>query len=307
MVEWCFSTYKENKMKVRKAVIPAAGYGTRFLPATKSQPKEMLTVVDIPVIQYVVEEAVASGITDILMIVSRGKRAVEDHFDRCLELEDELEEKNKLAELEIVRRVSNLANIHFIRQKEMRGLGDAISLARHHIGNEPFAVLLGDTLLRSGNDTPVTKQLLDVYDRYHETVVALEEVPMERVSRYGVINGTPVTDDVMLIRDLVEKPKPEEAPSNLVIASRYVLTPEVFSHLDNVKPGKNGEIQITDALRAQAAQRAMYGLKFCGKRFDAGNKIDFLKTNITYALEREDLREPLAKFIIETAEQLKNK
>lgn len=294
-------------MNVRKAVIPAAGYGTRFLPATKSQPKEMLTVVDIPVIQYVVEEAVASGITDILMIVSRGKRAVEDHFDRCLELEDELEEKNKLAELEIVRRVSNLANIHFIRQKEMRGLGDAISLARHHIGNEPFAVLLGDTLLRSGNDTPVTKQLLDVYDRYHETVVALEEVPMERVSRYGVINGTPVTDDVMLVRDLVEKPKPEEAPSNLVIASRYVLTPEVFSHLDNVKPGKNGEIQITDALRAQAAQRAMYGLKFCGKRFDAGNKIDFLKTNITYALEREDLREPLAKFIIETAEQLKKK
>lgn len=294
-------------MNVRKAVIPAAGYGTRFLPATKSQPKEMLTVVDIPVIQYVVEEAVASGITDILMIVSRGKRAVEDHFDRCLELEDELEEKNKLAELEIVRRVSNLANIHFIRQKEMRGLGDAISLARHHIGNEPFAVLLGDTLLRSGNDTPVTKQLLDVYDRYHETVVALEEVPMERVSRYGVINGTPVTDEVMLIRDLVEKPKPEEAPSNLVIASRYVLTPEVFSHLDNVKPGKNGEIQITDALRAQAAQRAMYGLKFCGKRFDAGNKIDFLKTNITYALEREDLREPLAKFIIETAEQLKKK
>lgn len=294
-------------MNVRKAVIPAAGYGTRFLPATKSQPKEMLTVVDIPVIQYVVEEAVASGITDILMIVSRGKRAVEDHFDRCLELEDELEEKNKLAELEIVRRVSNLANIHFIRQKEMRGLGDAISLARHHIGNEPFAVLLGDTLLRSGNDTPVTKQLLDVYDRYHETVVALEEVPMERVSRYGVINGTPVTDEVMLIRDLVEKPKPEEAPSNLVIASRYILTPEVFSHLDNVKPGKNGEIQITDALRAQAAQRAMYGLKFCGKRFDAGNKIDFLKTNITYALEREDLREPLAKFIIETAEQLKNK
>lgn len=292
-------------MKVRKAVIPAAGYGTRFLPATKSQPKEMLTVVDIPVIQYVVEEAVASGITDILMIVSRGKRAVEDHFDRCLELEDELEEKNKMAELEIVRRISNLANIHFIRQKEMRGLGDAISLARHHIGNEPFAVLLGDTLLRSGNDTPVTKQLLDVFDRYHETVVALEEVSMDRVSRYGVIDGSPVTDNVMLIRDLVEKPKPEVAPSNLVIASRYILTPEVFSYLDNVKPGKNGEIQITDALRAQAAQRAMYGVKFCGKRFDAGNKIDFLKTNITYALEREDLREPLAKFIIETAEQLK--
>lgn len=292
-------------MKVRKAVIPAAGYGTRFLPATKSQPKEMLTVVDIPVIQYVVEEAVASGITDILMIVSRGKRAVEDHFDRCLELEDELEEKNKMAELEIVRRISNLANIHFIRQKEMRGLGDAISLARHHIGNEPFAVLLGDTLLRSGNDTPVTKQLLDVFDRYHETVVALEEVSMDRVSHYGVIDGSPVTDNVMLIRDLVEKPKPEVAPSNLVIASRYILTPEVFSYLDNVKPGKNGEIQITDALRAQAAQRAMYGVKFCGKRFDAGNKIDFLKTNITYALEREDLREPLAKFIIETAEQLK--
>ncbi len=291
-------------MKVRKAVIPAAGYGTRFLPATKSQPKEMLTVVDIPVIQYVVEEAVASGITDILMIISKGKRAVEDHFDRNLELEKELEEKGKFQELETIRNVSEIANIHFIRQKEMRGLGDAISLARHHIGNEPFAVLLGDTLMRSSNGVPVTRQLLDVYERYGETVVALEEVPVERVSRYGVVDGTPVTDDIVMIRDLVEKPKPEDAPSNLAVASRYVLTPEIFQHLDNVKPGKNGEIQITDALRMQAALRAMYGLKFAGRRFDAGNKLDFIKTNITYALEREDLHDKLAEFIIDTANSL---
>lgn len=292
-------------MKVRKAVIPAAGFGTRFLPATKSQPKEMLTIVDTPVIQYVVEEAVASGITDILIIISKGKRALEDHFDRSFELEAELEAKKKFEELAIIKRIANMADIHYVRQKEMNGLGDAISLARHHVGNEPFAVLLGDTLMQSTNGIPVTQQLLNVFDRYQESVVALEAVPKERVSRYGVIDGSAVTDDVMLITDLVEKPAPEDAPSNLVIASRYVLTPEIFDHLANVKPGKNGEIQLTDALKMQVTHRAMYGLKVAGRRHDAGNKLDFIKTNITYALERPDLHDKLASFIIETAEQLK--
>ncbi len=292
-------------MKVRKAVIPAAGFGTRFLPATKSQPKEMLTIVDTPVIQYVVEEAVAAGITDILIIISKGKRALEDHFDRSFELEAELNAKGKAAEVAAMRRIADMADIHYIRQKEMNGLGDAISLARHHVGGEPFAVLLGDTLMQPSNGVPVIRQLLDVFDRYQESVVALEAVPMERVSRYGVVDGTSVTDDVLLIRDLVEKPAPEEAPSNLVIASRYVLTPEIFDHLAAVKPGKNGEIQLTDAMRMQVTKRAMYGLKFAGRRHDAGNKLDFIKTNITYALERPDLHDALAAFIMETAEALK--
>lgn len=292
-------------MEVRKAVIPAAGFGTRFLPATKSQPKEMLTVVDTPVIQYVVEEAVASGITDILMIIGKGKRAIEEHFDRSFELEAELAAKKKEKELEAIRRISGLANIHFVWQKELRGLGDAVLHAKDHVGDEPFAVLLGDTLLQSSTDVPVTRQLMDVFDRYQESVVALEEVPMEKVSRYGVIDGTPMSDGVLLVRDFVEKPAPEEAPSNLVIASRYILTPEIFTHLAKVPPGKNGEIQLTDAMRMQVRQRAMYGLRFAGKRHDAGNKLDFLKTNILYALERSDLHDKLAQFIVETADRLR--
>jgi len=294
-------------MNVRKAVIPAAGFGTRFLPATKSQPKEMLTIVDTPVIQYVVEEAVAAGITDILIIISKGKHVLEDHFDRSFELEAELEAKRKFEALTWVRRIADMADIHYIRQKEMNGLGAAISLARHHVGNEPFAVLLGDTLLQSSNGVPVIGQLLDVFNRYQEAVVALEHVPLERVSRYGVVDGTAVTDDVLLIRDLVEKPEPEAAPSNLVIASRYVFTPEIFDHLLAIKPGKNGEIQLTDAMRLHVAQRPIYGLKFAGRRHDAGNKLDFIKTNITYALDRPDLHDALAAFIIETAETLKSK
>ena len=292
-------------MKVRKAVIPAAGFGTRFLPATKSQPKEMLTIVDTPVIQYVVEEAVASGITDILIIISKGKQVLEDHFDRSFELEAELEVKRKFEELARMRRIADMADIHYIRQKEMNGLGAALSLASHHVGDEPFAVLLGDTLMQSSNDVPVTRQLLDVFDRYQESVVALEEVPDERVSRYGVVDGTVVSDDVLLIRDLVEKPALEDAPSNLVIASRYVFTPDIFNHLLAVKPGKNDEIQLTDAMRMHVTQRPIYGLKFAGRRHDAGNKLDFIKTNITIALERPDLHEDLARFIIETAEELK--
>lgn len=289
-------------MKVRKAIIPAAGFGTRFLPATKSQPKEMLPVVDTPVIQYVVEEAVAAGITDILMIIGKSKRPIEEHFDRNFELEHELESKGKKAELEALRRISDLANIHFVWQKELRGLGDAVACAEQHVGQEPFAILLGDTLMSA--PTPVTSQLLSVFERYQESVVALEQVPMERVSRYGVIDGHRIEEDVYLVKDFVEKPSPAEAPSNLVIAGRYVLTPEIFTHLKQVKPGKNDEIQITDAMRLQVRERAMYGLQFKGRRHDAGNKLDFLKTNITFALARDDLRDDLAAFIKETAASL---
>jgi len=292
-------------MKVKKAVIPAAGYGTRFLPATKAQPKEMLTIVDTPVIQYVVEEAVASGITDILIIISRGKRALEDHFDRSFELEADLEAKGKLEELEMVRRIADLADIHYVRQKTMNGLGDAILHARQHVGDEPLAVLLGDTLMQPTNEVPVTRQLLDVFNRFGESVVALEEVPREKVSRYGIVSGSVVDDGVVLVSDFVEKPKPEEAPSNLAIASRYVFTPEIFGHLAKVNPGKNGEIQLTDAMKMQLSGRAMYGLKVAGRRHDAGNKLDFIKTNVTYALDRPDLHDKLAEFIIATADELR--
>ena len=284
---------------VRKAVIPAAGFGTRFLPASKSQPKEMLPVVDTPTIQYVVEEAVAAGITDILMIIGKGKRAIEEHFDRSTDLERELAEHGKTEELKAIRRISELANIHFIWQKELNGLGNAISYARDHVGNEPFAVLLGDTIIES--ETPVTKQLMDVFDRYREPVVALEQVEREKVSRYGVIAGTPVTDHLYLVQDFIEKPAPEKAPSTLVIAGRYIFTHEIFDFIDSTIPGKNNEIQLTDAMHLMVATRAMYGLHFNGKRYDIGNKLDFLKTNIEFGLKRPDMADELRQYITELA------
>jgi UTP--glucose-1-phosphate uridylyltransferase len=286
-------------MRIRKAVIPAAGFGTRFLPATKSQPKEMLPIVDKPVIQYVVEEAVASGITDIVMVIGRGKRAIEEHFDRNFELEGELAEKGRTAELAAIRRVSELADIHFVWQKELKGLGDAVACARHHIGDEPFAVLLGDTLVDS--PSPVTKQLVQIYERYQESVVALEEVERSKVSRYGVIAGKKMVDNIYLIEDFVEKPSVEEAPSNLAIAGRYVLTAEIFQHIAATKPGKNDEIQLTDAMRLLVSSRAMYGLRFDGHRYDIGNKLDFVKTNVTFALGRPDLRADMIAFVREVA------
>ncbi|MBN2302489.1 MAG: UTP--glucose-1-phosphate uridylyltransferase GalU [Lentisphaerae bacterium] len=280
---------------IRKAVIPAAGFGTRFLPASKSQPKEMLPIVDTPAIQYVVEEAVRSGITDILMVIGKGKRAIEEHFDRNFELEMELGEKGKEAELESIRRISSLADIHFIWQKELNGLGDAIYCARHHIGNEPFAVLLGDTLVESS--LPVTEQLINIFDRYQESVVALEEVEKSKVSRYGVVAGSQMAKDVYLIDDFVEKPSIEDAPSNLAIAGRYVLTPDIFDYIKQTARGKNNEIQLTDAMRLLVGNRAMYGYRFDGRRYDIGNKIDFIKTNISYALMREDMRTELIAFL----------
>ena len=284
---------------IQKAVIPAAGFGTRFLPATKSQPKEMLPIVDTPAIQHVVQEAVASGITDILMIIGRGKRAIEEHFDRNLELEAELAAQGKTDELNRIRAVSDMANIHFIWQKELRGLGDAVLHARQHVGNEPFTVLLGDTLIES--DSPVTRQLMEVYERYHESVVALEEVERSKVSRYGIISGKRITENQYLIDDFVEKPSIAEAPSNLAIAGRYVFTAEIFDHIARTKPGKNDEIQLTDAMRLMVRSHTMYGLRFAGRRHDIGNRLDFLKTNIIFGLKREDLREELGAFLKETA------
>ena len=288
---------------VKKAVIPAAGFGTRFLPATKSQPKEMLPIVDTPTIQFVVEEAVASGITDILMIIGKGKRAIEEFFDRNFELERQLAEKNKEEELKAIRSVSEIANIHFIWQKELNGLGDAISYARYHVNNEPFAVLLGDTLVESEGE-PVTKQLLNVFNRYNDSVVALEEVERKNVSRYGIAGGNPILNNVYLIDEFIEKPAPEKAPSNLAIASRYVFTPEIFKYLDKVTPGVNNEIQLTDAMRMMVQDKAMYGLKFKGQRHDIGSKIDFLKTNVLYGLKREDIGNEFREWLLELAKNL---
>lgn len=280
---------------IRKAVIPAAGFGTRFLPAAKSQPKEMLPIVDTPTIQYVVEEAAACGITDILMVIGKGKRAIEEHFDRNFDLEAELETKGKTAELEAIRRISDLANVHFVWQKELKGLGDAVACARHHVGNEPFALLLGDTLVESA--TPVTRQLMDVFDRYQESVVALEEVPRDRVSRYGIMAGRQVAPDLYLVEDFIEKPDVDEAPSNLAIAGRYIFTPEIFDCIGRIGAGKNNEIQLTDAMRLLVKTRAAYGWRFHGTRYDIGNKLDFIKTNIIYGLKREDLRDELTQFM----------
>jgi len=272
---------------ITKAVIPAAGFGTRFLPATKSQPKEMLPVVDTPVIQYVVEEAVTSGITDILMIIGKGKRAIEEHFDRSFELENQLMEKGKTDELATIRAITSMANIHFVWQKELNGLGDAIRYARDHVNGQPFAVLLGDTLIDS-DQGPVTRQLGALYDKYQHPVVALEEVDPAVVSRYGVISGTEIDRDVYLINDFVEKPPAHKAPSNLAIASRYILTPDIFDYLDTIPPGVNNEIQLTDALRLMVRTRPAYGLRFAGQRYDIGSKIDFLKTNVIYGVKHPE-------------------
>jgi UTP--glucose-1-phosphate uridylyltransferase len=287
---------------IRKAVIPAAGFGTRFLPATKSQPKEMLPIVDTPVIQYVVEEAVTSGITDILIVIGKGKRAIEEHFDRNFQLENQLAEKGKQAELKAIRRISELANIHFVWQKELKGLGDAIQCAKDHVNNEPFVILLGDTVIDA--NVPATRQLLEVFDHYEQSVVLLEEVEQSKISRYGVIDGKQIDSALYQIKDFIEKPNPNEAPSNLVIASRYVLTPQIFEFLCKIKPGKGNEIQLTDALRLMVRNQAMYGLKLNGKRCDIGNKEGFIKTNVEFALKRDDMAEQIRTYIRQLAKEI---
>jgi len=285
-----------------KAVIPAAGFGTRFLPATKSLPKEMLPIVDTPVIQYVVEEAVAAGITDILMIIGKGKRAIEEHFDRSFHLEAQLLARGKNSELESVRRISELADIHFVWQKEMKGLGDAIYCARHHVRDEPFVVLLGDTVINAGE--PAARQLQQLYEEKEEPIVLVEEVERGLVSRYGVIDGEQTEKNVYLIKDFIEKPTPEEAPSNLVVAGRYLLTPDIFDYIGRTKPAKDGEIQLTEAMRMMVKDRSMYALLLDGKRCDIGNKEGFIKTNIEFALKRKDMSENLRQFIKELADKI---
>ncbi|MDI6688934.1 MAG: UTP--glucose-1-phosphate uridylyltransferase GalU [Actinomycetota bacterium] len=278
-----------------KAVIPAAGYGTRLLPATKSQPKEMLPVVDKPTIQYVIEEAVASGVEDILVITGRGKRAIEDHFDKSFELEYFLREEEKHDFLTHVQGIADLADIHYIRQKELRGLGHAVLCARKHVGDEPFAVLLGDTITLM--DIPCTRTLLDIFRECGSPIIAVEEVPRDKVERYGIIDGYPIGERIYKVENLIEKPSLEEAPSNLAIFGRYILTPEIFDCLERMPPGRNNEIQLTDALRLLLAEQNIYAYKVEGKRYDIGSKIDWLKANIEIALAREDLREDLMDYL----------
>ena len=262
----------------------------------------MLPIVDTPVIQYVVEEAVAAGITDILMIIGKGKRAIEEHFDRSFQLEAQLQEKGRDKELQVIKRISDLADIHFVWQKEMKGLGDAIYCARHHVGNEPFAVLLGDTIMDA--PSPAIGQLCQVYSEYQKSAVLLEQVAPERVSKYGVIDGAAVEERLFKVNNFVEKPAVEEAPSNMVIASRYIFTPEIFSYLEKTTPGVGGEIQITDAMKLMVAEHDMYGRILDGRRCDIGNKQGFVKTNIEFALKHLDIADEMAYFIKDLASKL---
>lgn len=279
-----------------KAVIPAAGYGTRFLPATKAQPKEMLPVYDKPTIQYVVEEAVASGIDDILIITGRGKRAIEDHFDRSIELELSLKNSSKEEHLKEVINISELADIHFIRQKEQKGLGDAVYTAKKYVGNEPFCVLLGDTVTVS--KTPCTKHLIEIFEKYNSSVIAVERVRKEKIESYGIVKCEPI-DNVLKIVDLVEKPKPEDAPSNLGIIGRYLLTPEIFDCIEKVPRGTGGEIQLTDALGLLKDRQDIYAYEFKGTRYDIGTKLDWLKSSIEIALQREETKRELLNYLKE--------
>jgi UTP--glucose-1-phosphate uridylyltransferase len=287
---------------IRKAVIPAAGFGTRFLPATKSQPKEMLPIVDTPVIQYVVEEAAQAGITDVLMIIGKGKRSIEEHFDRSFQLEDQLEAQGKGVELDAMRRISELADIHFVWQKQMKGLGDAVYCARYHVNDEPFVVLLGDTVIDS--PTPAAGQLVELFEEVHEPVVLLEQVESRKVGLYGIVDGTQIRPGVYRINDFVEKPRPEHAPSNLAIAGRYLLTPDVFRYIERTESSDGREVQLTDALRAMVRDRPMYGLRLEGKRCDIGNKEGFIRTNIEFALKRDDTAQDLREYIKQLAERL---
>lgn len=285
-------------MKIRKAIIPAAGLGTRFLPATKAQPKEMLPIVDKPTIQYIVEEAVNSGIEEIIIVTGRNKRSIEDHFDKSIELELELENKGKEDLLEIARSVSEIANIHYIRQKEPRGLGHAILMAKHFIGNEPFAVLLGDDVIVSKE--PCLKQMIEVYSEYRTSVLGVQQVPETDVNKYGIVDGKFIEDRVYKVKDLVEKPAQEEAPSNVAILGRYIITPSIFQYLETQGEGAGGEIQLTDSLRRLAEEEAIFAYDFIGKRYDVGNKMGFLQATVEFALRRDELRDEFLAYLQST-------
>jgi UTP--glucose-1-phosphate uridylyltransferase len=284
-------------MKLRKAVFPAAGLGTRFLPATKAQPKEMLPLVDKPIIQYVIEEAVAAGLTNIIMVTGRGKNAIEDHFDVSYELEKQLEERGKHDLLAQVRTIANMVTVSYVRQGEALGLGHAVLMARDLVGEEPFAVMLGDDIIDS--DVPCMKQMVEVYERYEAPVIAVQTVPRKYISAYGVIDAVPEGDSgrVFRIRDMVEKPQAEKAPSDLAIIGRYILTPDIFAALEKTERDEGGEIQLTNGLRALAHKRPVYAYRFEGKRHDAGNKLGFLKATVEFALKREDLGEDFREYL----------
>lgn len=280
---------------VRKAVIPAAGLGTNFLPATKAQSKEMLPIIVTPTIQYVVEEAIDSGIDDILIIIGKGKRAIEDHFDRNHDLELYLENKKRDDQYNEIRRIADMANIHFIRQKEINGLGDAIRYAQQHVGDEPFAVLLGDTIIDSV--IPVTQQLIDIYEQYRHTIVAVESVPRENVSKFGIVGGKQVSDVLWSVDELVEKPPIDKSPSDLALAGRYILTPDIFKAIEDTPQDKNNEIQLTDALHLMLQREDIFAHAIEGKRYDIGNKLDYLKTIVEIALKKDDISEEFFTFL----------
>jgi UTP--glucose-1-phosphate uridylyltransferase len=288
-------------MRVKKAIIPAAGLGTRFLPATKAMPKEMLPIVDKPTIQYIVEEAVESGIEDIIIVTGKGKRAIEDHFDNSFELEQNLLNKGKIELFNKVQKSSQLVDIHYIRQKEPKGLGHAIWCARKFIGNEPFAVLLGDDIVRA--EKPCLKQMIEQYDRYHASILGVQTVKDEEVSRYGIVDGKEIEDRFYNVHSLVEKPKQEDAPSNLAILGRYILTPKIFDILGDQKPGAGDEIQLTDAIAALNLIEAVYAYDFEGIRYDVGEKMGFIQTTIEFALQHPELKYELLNYLSKVMEK----
>lgn len=280
---------------VKKAVFPVAGYGTRFLPATKASPKEMLSLVDKPLIQYVVEEAVESGIDELVMVTGRHKRAIEDHFDISFELEEDLKAKGKQDLLAEIQRIAEMATICYVRQKMALGLGHAVLTAKRVVNHEPFAVLLGDDIIRS--DVPALKQMMDVHDRYSATVLAIQEVPRSQTGQYGIIDADKVAEGVYRLKDVVEKPPPDEAPSTLAIIGRYIFTPEIFTALEQTSPGKGGEIQLTDGIKGLMENQPVYAYAFQGKRYDAGDKLGFLKATVEFGLQNEELGEQFREYL----------
>ncbi|SFJ38777.1 UTP--glucose-1-phosphate uridylyltransferase [Terrisporobacter glycolicus] len=290
--------------RVKKAIIPAAGLGTRFLPATKAQAKEMLPIVDKPTLQYIIEEAIASGIEEILIVTGRNKKCIEDHFDRSVELELELEKKGKSAMLEMVQDISNMVNIHYIRQKEPKGLGHAVHCAKSFIGNEPFAVLLGDDIVDA--KTPCLKQMINAYDEYKTSILGVQQVDKDKVNKYGILDVKHIEDRVYKVKDMVEKPAIEEAPSNIAILGRYIITPAIFDILENQEPGKGGEIQLTDALQTLATKEAIYAYNFEGRRYDVGDKLGFLEATVDFALKRPELRDDFVDFLRNRAGKTEN-
>jgi UTP--glucose-1-phosphate uridylyltransferase len=293
----------ERRVRIKKAVIPAAGLGTRFLPATKAQPKEMLPVVDKPAIQYVVEEATQAGLRDILIITGRGKRTLEDHFDRSFELEAYLERAGKHDEVKAVQAITEMASIHYIRQRDPLGLGAAVAVAEQHVAGEPFAVLLGDDIV--AESSPLLREMIDVYDRYGRSVVAVKEVRREEISLYGAVEPEFVEDHLARVVDIVEKPPPEEAPSNLAVIGRYILTPEIFDALRETPPDANGEVQLTDAIRLLAKEQAVYAFTYEGARYDIGKKLDYLKATVELAAEREDIGKDFKQFLADFVQRKK--